>query len=63
MGNSIKSEEDAREKAIQYVANMMRDMNFNIEFAVKKKPQGMKIIFEVTQEQMDEIMKRKNRQG
>lgn len=63
MGNSSISAEDARENAIQYVAHMMRDMNFNIEFAVKKKPQGMKIIFEVTQDQMDEIMKMKNRQG
>lgn len=32
---------------------MMQCTPFSIEFKVKKKPQGIKIIFEVSQEEMD----------
>ena len=48
--------EEKREQAIQAIADMMRDSGFNLEFKVKKKPQGVKVIIEVTQEQMDAMM-------
>lgn len=48
--------DEKREQAIQAIANMMRDYGFNLEFKVKKKPQGVKVIIEVTQEQMDAMM-------
>ena len=48
--------EEKREQAIQAVADMMRNYGFNLEFKVKKKPQGVKVIIEVTQEQMDAMM-------
>lgn len=54
--------EEKRERAIQAIANMMRKTRFDIELKVKKKPKGIKVIIEVTQEKMDamvEQMKRK----
>jgi len=48
--------DEKREQAIQAIADMMRDYGFNLEFKVKKKPQGVKVIIEVTQEQMDAMM-------
>lgn len=48
--------EEKREQAILAIADMMRDYGFNLEFKVKKKPQGVKVIIEVTQEQMDAMM-------
>jgi hypothetical protein len=48
--------DEKREQAIQVIADMMRDSGFNLEFKVKKKPQGVKVIIEVTQEQMDAMM-------
>lgn len=46
-----------RERIIQGLVNMLRRMPFQTEFKVKKKPAGIKIIVEVTQEQMDNIAK------
>lgn len=48
--------DEKREQAILAIADMMRDYGFNLEFKVKKKPQGVKVIIEVTQEQMDAMM-------
>lgn len=45
--------EEKREQAIQSLANMLRTSQFQVEFKVKKKPAGIKIIIEVTQEQMN----------
>ena len=36
---------------------MLRTSPFQVEFKVKKKPAGIKVIYEVTQEQMDKITK------
>jgi len=48
--------DEKREQAILAIADMMRNYGFNLEFKVKKKPQGVKVIIEVTQEQMDAMM-------
>ena len=45
--------EEKREQTIQSLANMLRTTSFQVEFKVKKKPAGIKITIEVTQEQMD----------
>ena len=45
--------EEKREQTIQSLANMLRTTSFQVEFKVKKKPAGIKVIIEVTQEQMD----------
>jgi len=49
--------EEEREQAIQRLANMLRTSPFQVEFKVKKKPAGIKVIIEVTQEQMNGIAK------
>ena len=40
------------------VAELLRENGFTFIFKVKKKPEGIKIIWEVTQEQMDAITKK-----
>ena len=49
--------EEKREQIIQGVADMLRTSPFQVEFKVKKKPAGIKVIIEVTQEKMDGIVK------
>ena len=49
--------EEKREQTIQGLADMMRTTSFQVEFKVKKKPAGIKVIIEVTQEQMEGIAK------
>ena len=48
-------EEQKREQVIQNVSRMLRKTPFTVEFDVKKKP-GIRIVYEVTQEEMDAIM-------
>lgn len=48
--------EEKREQAIQAIADMMRGSGFDVELKVKKKPAGIKVIIEVTQEQMDAMV-------
>lgn len=54
--------DEKKEFAINLVTNMMRTQPFSIEFKVKKKPQGMKIMFEVTEAEMQAIINRANGQ-
>ena len=49
--------EEKREQAIQALTSMLETTPFSVEFKVKKKPAGIKVIIEVTQEQMDRIAK------
>lgn len=49
------TKEEQREQAVQNIADMMRKSPFSVEFRVKKKPTGIKVIIEVTDEQMDKI--------
>lgn len=51
------TEEERREQAIQELANMLRCTDFQVEFRVKKKPAGIKVIIDVAQDQMDMIAK------
>lgn len=48
--------EEKREQAIQLIADLLRDNEFTFEYRVKKNPQGIKIIYELTQEELDEII-------
>ena len=41
-----------REQVIQGLTNLLQSTPFTVEYKVKKKPQGIKVIIEVTQEQM-----------
>ena len=47
------TEEIARQKVIESITGMLQTTPFTFEFKVVKKPKGIKIIHEVTQEQMD----------
>lgn len=55
-------EEEMRQEVIMLLQEAMRTMPFSLEFKVKKKPAGIKIIYEVTQEEMDKAVKT-NREG
>lgn len=48
--------EDPREGAIQKVADMLRHNPFTFEFKVLKHPKGIKVIYEVSREQMDAMV-------
>lgn len=50
------TDEEKREQVIAYVADLMRAMPFTVECKVKKNPKGMKIIYEVTPEEMETLM-------
>ena len=47
---------DQREKIIRNIADDLRRMPFTFEYVVRKKPKGIKVIYEVTQEQIDRII-------
>lgn len=47
---------EQREKVIQFVTNQMRCNAVSLEFKVTDKPRGMKIIYELTQEEMDMLV-------
>jgi hypothetical protein len=50
------TKEEQREKVIEGIADLLRCSSFSFEYRVKKKPEGIKIISEVTQEQLNAIM-------
>lgn len=49
-------EEQQRERVIQGITEMLKVNPFTFEFKVKKKPAGIKVIYEVTQEQLNEMI-------
>jgi len=50
------TQEEQREQSVQIITDMLRHNPFTFEFKVKKKPKGIKVIYEVTQEEMDALM-------
>ena len=49
--------EDQREQVILSIADQLRHTPFTFEFKVRKHPKGIKVIYEVTEEQMNEMVK------
>lgn len=49
--------DEKREQVIQSITGMLRQNPFTFEFKVKKNPKGIKVIYEVTQEEMDGLTK------
>ncbi len=45
-----------RENLIQMLVGSLQTTPFSVEFKVKKRPAGIKIIYEVTQEYMDSMV-------
>lgn len=52
------AQDEKREYVIQNIADMLRTNPFTFEFKVKKNPKGIKVIYEVTQDEMDAVMKK-----
>lgn len=52
------AQDEKREQVIQNIADMLRTNPFTFEFKVKKNPKGIKVIYEVTQDEMDALMKK-----
>lgn len=53
-----QAENDKIDAIVNQLGKMMHYTPFSIEYQVKKKPQGIKIIFEVSREQMDMVAQR-----
>lgn len=53
----IMTTEEKREQVIQGLTNLLQSTTFTVEYKVKKKPAGIKVIIEVTQEQMEALAK------
>ncbi len=57
----MAKEEEAKEQIISTLSGMLRKVPFTFKFEVKKKPTGIHIVCDVTQEEMDVMMaKQKN---
>jgi len=52
------AQDQKRERAIQYIADMLRTKPFTFEFKVKKNPKGIKVIYEVTQSEMNAMLRK-----
>ena len=50
------TDEEKRELVIQNITEMLRHNPFTFEFKVKKNPKGIKVIYEVTQEEMNRMV-------
>ena len=49
-------QDEKREKAINAIVNLLRINSFSVAYKVVKKPKGVKVIYEVTQKEMDEVV-------
>lgn len=60
------TDEEKREQVIEGIANLLRTMPFSLEYKVKKKPAGIKVICEMTKEEVGVFMeefKKKKQEG
>lgn len=48
-------EDEKREELIQNIVDMLRCTPFSVEFKVVKNPKGIRVIHEVTQEELDAV--------
>lgn len=59
LSKTTKAYNNAKYQAILAISELLWEMPFSLEFKVVKNPKGVKIIWEVTQEQMNIINKKK----
>ena len=52
------AQDERREYVIQNIADLLRTNPFTFEFKVKKNPKGIKVIYEVTQSEMDTMLRK-----
>jgi len=55
------AEEQLRERALQSLVELLKVNPFIVEFNVTEKPQGIKIIIDVTQEYLEHILQKKGK--
>lgn len=55
--------EEKREQAIQNIVGLLRDNDFAVEFAIVDEPKGIRVVCEVTQEQMDIVINMAKKRG
>lgn len=48
--------QEARRQVIKTITGMLQTLPFTFEFKVVKKPKGIKVIYEVTQEQLNKML-------
>ena len=48
--------EEKRDAAVQSLMELLKNNPVTVEYKVAKKPKGIKIIFEVTREEMDALV-------
>ena len=56
----MRVKKENREKVIMGIINLLQLHPFSFEFKVKKKPSGIKVIYEVTQSELDDLIKGSN---
>lgn len=52
------AQDEERERVIQNIADMLRTKPFTFDFKVKKNPKGIKVIYEVTQSEMNAMLRK-----
>ena len=53
----MNTTDEQRENIIQSITEVLRTNGFTFEYVVRKNPKGIRIIHEVTKEQLDAIMR------
>ena len=49
---------DQRSLLVNRITEMLMSQGFTFEYAVRKKPKGIRIIYEVTQEELDAMVEK-----
>lgn len=48
--------DELREKRISELAEMLRHIPFEVEFKARKRPRGVRIVFEMTQDYLNKLL-------
>jgi hypothetical protein len=51
--------DEIKREAIANIVNLLEEFPFTLEFCAKAKPKGIRVILELTQEQLDNILGKK----
>lgn len=61
----MKPEEIRDEKflIVNRIMELLMSHGFTLEYVVRKKPKGIRIVYEITQEEMNALMSKENNHG
>lgn len=61
----MKPEEirDQRLLLVNRITEMLMSHGFSFEYVIRKKPRGIRIVYEITQEEMNALMSKENNHG